>query len=136
MYLCDLICLSFFLQILSLRIVFIRYWCLNIVQYFVMKTLNLKIFLTRKFRETEIIRFQNYWDYLTFLTGCQQSWKNSQKSDRTFFQNFCSKMETIYLTEPVYLLVDLVESINSYVFLELQTSAVQSKYTDIHTPNH
>ena len=45
-------------------------------------------------------------------------------------------MKTIYLTEPVYLLVDLVESINSYVFLDLQTSAVQSKYTDIHTPNH
>ena len=35
-------------------------------------------------------------------------------------------MKTIYLTEPVYLLVDLVESINSYVFLDLQTSAVQS----------
>ena len=135
MYLCNLICFSFFLQILSLRIVFIRYWFSVLVQHFVMKTLLLKIFLTKKFRETEKFS-KNYWDYLTFLTECQQSCKSSQKSDRTFFQNFCSKMETIYLTEPVCLLVDLVESINSYVFLELQTSAVQSKYTDIHTPNH
>ena len=136
MYLCNLICLSFFLQILSLRIVIIRYWCANLVQYFVMKTKDLKIFLTRKFRETETFKFkitENIWHFWQNVNKVENSHK---KSDRTFFKNFCSKMKPIYLTEPVCLLVDLVESINSYVFLELQTSAVQSKYTDIHTPNH
>ena len=90
--------------------------------------------LTRKCQETETDRFQNYWDNLTFLTECQQRRNQSVKFWQILYDYLKIYKPIIYFTRPVYReLIDLVESINSYVFVDLHCCALCTLHAQTHT---